>query len=183
MFHYFIGEIKRYWNKIYIQNQQFWIETNYLWSKSKGEFFIHPYLDDNKKTIVYFAFDTVIQKWLFEDMLKVNWVGPKTAFQIVQLPKEQLHNAIKTLDVKFFQSIPGIGPKSAKKIVLELKGNFDIEEVQAMDIDQKLYKDIIKSLKWFGYDSDKIKTTLQAYPEKITKNNMAEVIKRIIGQI
>ncbi|HCY20860.1 TPA: hypothetical protein DIC40_03255 [Patescibacteria group bacterium] len=66
---------------------------------------------------------------------------------MVQLPKEQLHNAIKTLDVKFFQSIPGIGPKSAKKIVLELKGNFDIEEVQAMDIDQKLYKDIIKSLK------------------------------------
>jgi len=51
------------------------------------------------------------------------------------------------LDIKFFQSIPGIGPKSAKKILLEMKGNFDLQDVQTMDIDQKLYKDIVKSLK------------------------------------
>jgi Holliday junction DNA helicase RuvA len=54
-------------------------------------------------------------------MLKISGIGPKTAFQIVQLPKESLENAIKTLDAKFFQAIPGIGPKSAKKILLELK--------------------------------------------------------------
>jgi Holliday junction resolvasome RuvABC DNA-binding subunit len=51
------------------------------------------------------------------------------------------------LDVKFFQAIPGIGPKSAKKILLELKGTFDVQDVQTMDVDQKLYKDIVKSLK------------------------------------
>lgn len=183
MFHCFIGKIHRYWNKVYIQNQQLWIEANYLWTKSEWEFFVYPHLDDNKKTIVYFAFDEVVQKNTFEDMLKINGVWTKTAFQIVQLPKEQLNNAIKTLDIKFFQSIPGIGPKSAKKILLEMKGNFDLQDVQTMDIDQKLYKDIVKSLKWFGYDSDKIKTILQTYPEKITKTNMAEVIKRIIGQM
>jgi holliday junction DNA helicase RuvA len=183
MFHYLLWKIQRYWNKTYIQNQQFWIEINYLWKKSDWEFFIYPHLDDNKKTIVYFAFDSIVQKWLFEDMLKINWIWTKTAFQIVQLPKENLQNAIKTLDVKFFQAIPGIGPKSAKKILLELKWTFDVQDVQTMDIDQKLYKDIVKSLKWFGYDSDKIKSILQTYPEKITKTNMAEVIKRIIGQI
>ncbi|HCB51547.1 TPA: hypothetical protein DEP21_03155 [Patescibacteria group bacterium] len=41
-------------------------------------------------------------------MLKISGIGPKTAFQIVQLPAESLQNAIKTLDAKFFQSIPGI---------------------------------------------------------------------------
>lgn len=101
----------------------------------------------------------------------------------MQLPKEQLQNAIKTLDVKFFQTIPGIGPKTAKKILLEMKGTFDIQDVQKMDIDQKLYKDIVKSLKNFGYDGDKIKSILQTYPEKITKTNMAETIKRVIGQM
>jgi len=54
-------------------------------------------------------------------MLKVSGIGPKTAFQIVQLPKDSFQEAIKTVDIKFFQSIPGIGPKSAKKILLELK--------------------------------------------------------------
>ncbi len=183
MFHYFVGKIQRYWNKIYIQNQQLGIEANYLWVKTDWEFFLYPHLDDNKKTIVYFAFDTVVQKNAFEDLLKINGIWTKTAFQIVQLPKEQLQNAIKTLDVKFFQTIPGIGPKTAKKILLEMKGTFDIQDVQKMDIDQKLYKDIVKSLKNFGYDGDKIKSILQTYPEKITKTNMAETIKRVIGQM
>lgn len=47
-------------------------------------------------------------------------------------------------------------------------------------MDQKLFKDIIKSLKNFGYDTDKLKTILQTYPDKITKENMSEVIKWII---
>lgn len=183
MFHYFVWKIKHYWNKIYIQNEQFWIESNYLWSKDEWEFFVHPHLDDNKKTIVYFSFDTISQKIMFEDMLKINGIWTKTAFQIIQLPKENLEKAIKNLDIKFFQSIPGIWPKTAKKMLFELKGNFDLKDLQIMDIDQKLYKDIIKSLKWFGYDADRIKSILQTYPEKITKINMAEVIKRVISQI
>ncbi|HBB04014.1 TPA: hypothetical protein DCZ39_03910 [Patescibacteria group bacterium] len=64
-----------------------------------------------------------------------------------QLPPENLKQALKNVDVKFFQAIPGIGPKSAKKIVLQLRGTFDVEDIQRMDIDQKLYKNIVTSLK------------------------------------
>lgn len=183
MFHYFVWEISRLWTKTYIKNTILWIEIHYLGSKSKWELFLYPHIDDNKKTVIYFAFDTIHQKEMFENTIKINGIWTKTAFQIVQLPKENLQQAIKTLDVKYFQTIPGIWPKSAKKILLEMKGSFDIEDVQNIDIDQKLYKDIIKSLKWFGYDADKIKSILQKYPDKITKTNMAEVIKRVIGQI
>ncbi len=183
MYHYFIGKIDRYWKKVYIQNTYFGIEVSYLWIKSEWWFFIYPHIDDTKKTIIYFAFDTIEQKSMFEDMLKINGIWTKTAFQIVQLQKKELQHAVKTLDVKFFQSIPGIGPKSAKKILLEMKDSIDLQDIQNIDIDQKLYKDIIKSLKWFGYDWEKIKSILQKYPEKITKTNMAEVIKRVIGQI
>lgn len=183
MFHYITWGVVCYGNKKYIKNQTFWIEVNYLWTKSEWDFFLYPYIDDNKKTIIYFAFDDVSQKNVFVDMLKISWIGPKTAFQIVQLPPKSLQDAIKNLDAKFFQSIPGIWPKSAKKILLELKWSFDLDDVKTMDIDQKLYKDIVKSLKSFGYDTDKIKSVLQSYPEKITKNNMTEVIKRVIGNM
>ena len=183
MFHIFTGKNTTYWSKKYLQNQYFGIEVSYLGTKSEWEFFLYPYIDDNRKTVIYYAFDTAGQKVVFEDMLKISGIGPKTAFQIVQLPTESLQNAIKTLDAKFFQSIPWIGPKSAKKILLELKGSFNFEEVQKIDMDQKLYKDIIKSLKNFGYDTDKLKTILQTYPDKITKENMSEVIKWIIWQM
>jgi Holliday junction resolvasome RuvABC DNA-binding subunit len=99
------------------------------------------------------------------------------------LPKANLQQALKNVDVKFFQAIPWIGPKSAKKIVLQLRWTFDVEDIQKMDIDQKLYKNIVTSLKWFGYGADQIKSTLQTYTWTVTKDNMPEVIKRIISQI
>jgi Holliday junction resolvasome RuvABC DNA-binding subunit len=65
-------------------------------------------LDDNKKTIIYFAFDTVEQKQLFESLLKINGIGTKTAFTIAQYGKSALKKAVQTMDIKFFQAIPGI---------------------------------------------------------------------------
>jgi len=183
MFHIFTGEKKNYGSKVYIENTLGGIQVQYSGNQSKGTFFIYPYLDDNAKTIKYYAFDTYMQKQYFEDMLKISGIGPKTAFQIAQIPSNQLQQAIKELDVKFFQSIPGIGPKSAKKLLLELKGSFSVEDMQGIDIDQKLFKDICKSLKNFGYDTDKVKTVLQSYPEKVTKEKMSEVIKRVIGNM
>ena len=186
MLHIIIWEIKHKsskTNQIFIQNNIFWIQAYYFWNKNNWEFFLHPYLNDNKKTVEYFAFDTSRQKESFTEILKVNWVWPKTAFQITKLPQEKLELAIKTLDSKFFQSIPWIWPKSAKKILLELKWNYEIEDVQKMDIDQKLYRNIINSLKSLWYDTNTIKSTLQKYDWKITKDNMTKVIKRVISEI
>ena len=121
----------------------FGIQVHYLGKQSQWEFFLYPYLDDNKKTIFYYGFDSFDQKGLFEKLLKINGVWPKTAFQISQLPPENLQQAIKNVDIKFFQGIPWIGPKSAKKIVLQLRGTFDVEDIQRMDIDQKIYKNIL----------------------------------------
>jgi Holliday junction resolvasome RuvABC DNA-binding subunit len=183
MFHYFRWDIKMLWNKKYLINDTLGMQVNYLWSEKKWEFFLYPYIDDNKKSVFYYCFDKAEQKEMFEETLKISWVWPKTAFQIVKLPREDLQNAIKTLDAKYFQSIPWIWPKSAKKILLELKGNFDIDDLQKLDIDQKLYKSIVTSLKWFGYEADTIKKALQKYDGKITKENISTVIKRVISNI
>lgn len=166
-----------------LQNDQFGIQIQYQGKKAEWEFFLYPYLDDNKKTVLYYAFDTVDQKQLFESLLKINWIGAKTALIISNYNYEDLKNAVHTMDVKFFQSIPGIWPKSAKKIILEMKGTIDLRQVSIMDMDQKLMKDIVKSLKNFGYDVESVKNILTTYDWKITKENMWEVIKWVITQL
>ncbi len=183
MFHIFSGTCTKNWAKTYIQNQFFGIEAIYLGTKSEGLFYLYPYLDDNKKTIIYYAFDSIAQKSVFEDMLKISGVGPKTALHLVQLPVADIQEAIRTLNVKFFQSVPGVWPKSAKKILLELKWNFVMEDVQQIDIDQKLYKDIVKSLKGIGYDTSRVASLLQTYPEPLDKNHVSEIIKWLIGNL
>ena len=183
MFHLFSGSCAKIGAKTYIQNQSFGIEVIYLWTTSEWMFFLYPYLDDNKKTIVYYAFDTAAQKAVFEDMLKISGVWPKTALHLVQLPVAEMQEAIRTLNVKFFQSVPGVWPKSAKKILLELKGNFVMEDVTQIDIDQKLYKDIVKSLKGIGYDTTRVGDLLRTYPEALDKNRVGEIIKWLIWKL
>ena len=106
MFHQFTGKIQRIGGETLLSNQFFGIQIHYLGKQNQGEFFLYPYIDDTKKTIAYYAFDTMEQKKTFETLLKISGVGPKTAFQISQLPKENLQQALKNVDIKFFQAIP-----------------------------------------------------------------------------
>lgn len=183
MFHYFKWEVKKENWMIFLLNEYFWIQVFYKWEQTKWDFFLFPYYDEGRKTVWYYAFDSVSQKQIFENFLKINWIWLKTAFQISQMSQEEILNAIKKMDVKFFQTIPWIWPKSAKKILLELKDSFDVNVAETIEIDQKLFKDIVKSLRWFWYDTDSIKKVLLTYKEPITREKMPKIIKRIISQL
>lgn len=159
------------------------IQISYGWNKSEGEFYLFPFYDENRRTVQYFAFDTLEQKQLFEQFLKVNWIWTKTAFQLAQTSHEELSSAVNNMDVKFFQSIPWVWPKWAKKILLELKDSLNASELSSLDVDQKLFKDIVKSMRDFWYDADSVKKVLLTYKEPITKEKMPEIIKWIIFQL
>lgn len=116
-------------------------------------------------------------------MLKVSGVGPKTAFHIVQIPLEELKEAIDKLDTKLFQTIPGIGPKLAKKIILELKGSFNLSEAVGIEKGQKVFKTVVKSLSNLGYESQRIKEVLATYPGNLEQEDLADIIKRVIKQL
>jgi Holliday junction DNA helicase RuvA len=181
MFHYFQGTIKQFGDKIYIINDQNGLQIHYQWTiNAKTAVFLHPHIDDNHKTIRYYAFDTHEQKHIFENLLKIAGIWPKTAFHIAQIPQKDIQQATQDLNVKFFQNIPGIGPKSAKKILLELKDSIKQDDLQKLAIDDKLLKKITTTLKWLGYEAKKINEVLHKYDKPISEDNLSEVVKWII---
>lgn len=186
MFHYFHWKITQFGDKTYIINDHNGIQIHYQTTannKAPSSVFLHPHIDDNHKTIRYYAFDTHEQKEVFENLLKINGIGPKTAFHIAQIPQKDIQEAIKDLNVKFFQNIPGIGPKSAKKILLELKDTIKQDDLQKLAIDDKLLKKITSTLKWLGYEAQKVNHMLQKYEKSITEDNLSDVVKWIIKHI
>lgn len=183
MFHFFVWSLKKIKSESFLVNPHFWVQVTYAGSQKEGEFFLYPYLDEQKKSVFYFAFDSFEQKESFEKMLKISGVGPKTAFQIVQIPIDELARAIEQLDTKLFQTIPGIGPKLAKKIILELKGNFQLQEAFDIGQNQKLFKSVVKSLKNLGYDAARVKEVLASYPEPLENKDLSEVVKWVIGKL
>lgn len=62
-------------------------------------------------------------KYLYDMLRSVNGIGSKNALKIMDfLDLETLSHAIESKDVKFLSTLPGIGPKTAERIILELSG-------------------------------------------------------------
>lgn len=68
-----------------------------------------------------FGFETLEEKKLFTELIKISGVGWKVALQILSLGKNRLISAVQEDDKRTIESIKGIGKKMAEKIVLELK--------------------------------------------------------------
>jgi Holliday junction DNA helicase RuvA len=93
--------------------------------KAEGadEVSLHTYLHVREDALQLFGFAEAAERELFLQLLSVNGVGPKVALAIVSGSRPaELRRAIVLEDAARFQAIPGIGKKTAERIVLELKG-------------------------------------------------------------
>jgi Holliday junction DNA helicase RuvA len=93
-------------------------------SKADGadEVALHTYLHVREDALQLYGFAEAAERELFLQLLSVNGIGPKVALAIVSgSPASDLRRAIVLGDSARFQAIPGIGKKTAERIVLELK--------------------------------------------------------------
>lgn len=179
MFHLITGNVITD-HGTYIINNLIGIQVTYNGKAEQGSFFLYPIIDDHAKTIKYYAFDTASQKESFSSVLKISGIWPKTAYEIARADQVKLMNAIDTFDVAFFQSIPGIGPKTAKKILVELKSSFSEQDIIKINADDKLVKNIVKTLSAMGYDKNKVMTTLATYTDEISQDTLSLVLQWLI---
>jgi holliday junction DNA helicase RuvA len=83
---------------------------------------VETYLHVREDALQLYGFADRGERELFVQLLTVNGVGPKVALAIVSgSPPDELRRAIMREDAARFQAIPGIGKKTADRIVLELK--------------------------------------------------------------
>jgi holliday junction DNA helicase RuvA len=105
-------------------------------AKSGAEVTIETYLHVREDALQLFGFADSAERELFVQLLGVNGVGPKVALAIVSGSRPaELRRAIVREDVARFQAIPGIGRKTAERIVLELKSTVANADAFATDED------------------------------------------------
>ena len=94
-----------------------------------GEVVVETYLHVREDALQLYGFADTAERELFVDLLSVNGVGPKVALAIISgSPAADLRRAIVREDAARFQAIPGIGKKTAERIVLELKEKLGAED-------------------------------------------------------
>jgi Holliday junction DNA helicase RuvA len=88
---------------------------------------VETYLHVREDTLQLYGFADADERELFTQLLTVNGIGPKVALAVVSgSPPAELRRAIVLGDHARFQVIPGIGKKTAERIVLELKERIDV---------------------------------------------------------
>lgn len=93
---------------------------------------VYTYLYVREDMVCLYGFSSRVQLKTFKLLITVSGIGPKVAMGILSaMTVDELNFAILSDDSKTIAKAPGIGPKGAKKLILELKDKLDIEEAFA----------------------------------------------------
>jgi holliday junction DNA helicase RuvA len=91
---------------------------------------VETYLHVREDALQLYGFADASERELFVHLLAVSGIGPKVALAVVSsAPPSELRRAIALGDAGRFQAIPGIGKKTAERIVLELEEKLGSEEI------------------------------------------------------
>ena len=100
----------------------------------KLDLFIHTHVREDALTLFGFKDETSLA--LFENLLTVSGVGPKSAQSIISAASpEVIKSAIEKSSLNFFTAISGIGKKGAQKIIIELKSKLGKDDANLSSLE------------------------------------------------
>jgi Holliday junction DNA helicase RuvA len=150
------------------------------------EVVVETYLHVREDALQLYGFAERAERELFIQLLSVNGVGPKVALAIVSgSPAEELRRAIVREDAARFTAIPGIGKKTAERIVLELKEKLAVAGIAPVagapaDVDEHVVaRDALVELGYTIADAERAlaQTDAEASPEE----RVRQALRGIVG--
>ncbi len=130
-----------------------------------------------------YGFATETERATFRELVKISGVGPRTALAILSgLPPAELAQAVTAQDAGRLVKVPGIGKKTAERLLLELKGKLgpDLSLPGAGPAASEAHNDIVQALLALGYNERDAKAALKALPEDV---GVADGIKRALKSL
>lgn len=133
--------------------------------KPGDDILVHTYQHVREDEISLFGFLDTQEREVFLHLITVKGIGPKTANNILaKANANDIANAIANQDINFLKKLPGIGPKSAQQIVLDLQKKLVLETKTVVNND---LQDALAGLKSLGLSANDIKYAEQQLSHKV----------------
>ncbi|OGG31570.1 Holliday junction DNA helicase RuvA [Candidatus Gottesmanbacteria bacterium RIFCSPLOWO2_01_FULL_46_9] len=120
---------------------------------------IHTHVRDD--AIDLYGFAAPAELTLFNLLLTVSGIGPRTALYVVDCGVAAVESAVQRSDVDFFTTIPRLGTKNAQKIIIELKSKLGSSRALDLSDSSGETKEVIDALLSMGFDKHEIRKTLE----------------------
>jgi len=129
---------------------------------------LHTHLIVRETELTLYGFGSEEDLRLFELLLGVNGVGPKVALAILStLSPELLQSAVGREEASVLQRVPGIGKKTAERIMFHLRDKLDLTAVMAVSLVSDIDADVIEVLTTLGFSIVEAQTAIQQLPREI----------------
>lgn len=137
---------------------------------------VYTWMQHTDQLMVLYGFASVSDRDLFFDLLKVDGVGPKSAIKIMSsIARVQLVAALDKGDLAALEKVPGLGKKTAAKMLLQLKGKLTLEDTSspsgAKAQKQSEFADVVTALSNMGYDRRDVEQVVARLTEELKKKS------------
>ena len=133
------------------------------------ELTVYTHLHVRENELALYGFDSEEELALFRLLLGVSGIGPKVALSVLSfLPVDRLQTAIAQEDVVMLARVPGIGPKTAKKLVFDLKDKVavDVMPGEPQPVLTEADADLIAALTTLGYSISEAQEAIRSLPRE-----------------
>jgi Holliday junction DNA helicase RuvA len=134
--------------------------------QSGDRIFLNTNLIVREDSLTLYGFESKDEKELFTLLLGVNGVGPRLALAILSmLSVDEIRNAILMSQADTLFQVPGIGKKTAQKIILQLQDQIPSDYiVEPLSVTAEVDAEVLAALTALGYSIVEAQTALQSIP-------------------
>ena len=153
---------------------------------------VYTYLSVREDAMELYGFPTEDDLTVFRLLIGVSGIGPKGALGILSvMSADDLRFAVLGEDAKAISAAPGIGAKTAKRVIMELKDKFDLEETFAHAMDtpqpssgsgQSVRSDAAAALMALGYAAGEVNAALRGIPID-DESDVEEVLRAALKEL
>lgn len=146
-----------------------------------SEIVLHTHLHVREDQMALYGFTTSDDRELFRLLLGVSGVGPKVALAILAtMTSDDLRRVVVSDDVSALTAVPGIGKRSAQKLLLELRPKLEVPD-GALQTSGPM-GEVRTALEGLGYQSDEISGALRDLPADLTVEEMLRRSLQTLGR-
>jgi holliday junction DNA helicase RuvA len=152
-----------------------------------AEISLHIHTHVREDLIALYGFLRQSEKVLFEKLITVSGIGPKLAITILSgMPADEMVGAIRGNDVTRLTRIPGIGRKTAERMVLELRdklpeaGSVATPAAPAMNA---VEEDVLSALVNLGYQRPAAEKALESAAKDGDKKSFDQLFRAVLGRL
>ncbi len=123
---------------------------------------VYTYMQHTENAMALFGFASKEERNVFFDLLKVDGIGAKGAIKIMSnISSFRLMEILENSNLDELEKIPGIGKKTAGKMLLALKGKISISEEKVQSSFQSTFNDVAVSLASMGFDKKDVDSKIE----------------------